>query len=1008
MKIISLQFKNINNLKGENTISFVDDPLTSAGIFAITGPTGSGKSTILDVITLALFNRIPRFKDKISKSNIEGLGSVVTHHTDEARAAIQYEIHNRIYTSEWTVSKTRTGNFRDYEMYIYDANGTPLDLKKSEVPAKNEAIIGLKYDQFVKSIILSQGQFSKFLKADKSERGKLLENITGASIYRKISMAAFEKHKSVRAEVDLEKDRLDQIQILNEEQRTALEQSVSTNREIKETLDQELEVLQKSAQVKKELKRLTQALSEKQKSESQLQNEKAQFATKLGQLEKFEQLNPYRADLTRYRDARQKSTQLQDSIEEHEKQLTQSKATLDNTIQEAAQLTQENIARDNFNEVLGKYEKEVNAMVQELAHIQKTGEDIRQRINSKATQARVNLDVKVTPEAASEQLQQQIAAHTSSITSAGLKADVHIDEVAELRKVGQEELNALKGLQQVYEKENSTTAKVKSLTEDLSKFAASEKQYGPLVTKTDQLIRTTKANIALLEKRKQDALLIANLSDHRTQLVSGEPCPLCGALDHPYAEHLPKSDDEIELRIATAKKELHDQEQEFINYNRQYTQSQTSKKLTQNQLQSLNEELKLILKDKQEKIKAYQGKAFIESENIEQSIHNLSNKVDLYAKAEQGIQKKRILADLLSDFEELADTFARYKVEADKLKQKYDGKDVTKSCNALQDAFGKAKTQIATIKNSIQKDQESLAQFKALSQEVEQRLNPKLRTFGFESLTDMEAFMISEEELNTLKSKKDELARKSTALTTEIQTLNQDIAAKEKEDVRKNVTFEALMSILNQKTTERENVIKSIGESTAKLQRDDQEKERIKNKTRELEKLQVRLDKWALLNKLIGEKTGNKFANFAQGLTLQNLLVFANRRLQKLTDRYLLDRPLQDGSLTVIDQYQGNTQRSVTTLSGGESFLISLALALSLSDMASRNVNLDSLFIDEGFGTLDAESLDIAMNTLEKLQTESQKTVGVISHVEALKERIHVQIKLEKNAQGYGNIKIVG
>jgi exonuclease SbcC len=238
--------------------------------------------------------------------------------------------------------------------------------------------------------------------------------------------------------------------------------------------------------------------------------------------------------------------------------------------------------------------------------------------------------------------------------------------------------------------------------------------------------------------------------------------------------------------------------------------------------------------------------------------------------------------------------------------------------------------------------------------------------------------------------------------------LSANLLKNQKLDVLPEIDLIEINQQLSEKSRRKDVLMKSIGEHIALIQKDDQERERIKIKQKELIKLQKKLDKWALLNRLIGEKTGNKFANFAQGLTLQNLLVFANKRLQKLSDRYLLDKPIKDGALTVIDQYQGNTQRSVATLSGGESFLISLALALSLSDMASKNVNLESLFIDEGFGTLDQESLDIAMDTLEKLQTESQKTVGVISHVEALKERIHVQIKLEKSAQGYGSLKIEG
>jgi exonuclease SbcC len=176
---------------------------------------------------------------------------------------------------------------------------------------------------------------------------------------------------------------------------------------------------------------------------------------------------------------------------------------------------------------------------------------------------------------------------------------------------------------------------------------------------------------------------------------------------------------------------------------------------------------------------------------------------------------------------------------------------------------------------------------------------------------------------------------------------------------------------------------------------------------KELDALNKEKEKWGLLSKYIGDATGNKFANFAQGLTLQNLLVLANHRLKELSERYLLIKPENDGPLMIMDQYQGNITRAVNTLSGGESFIISLALALSLSDMASKNISIESLFIDEGFGTLDAETLEVAMNTLDRLQTESQKTIGIISHIATIKERINVQIQLEKNSQGYSQIKFV-
>ena len=145
-----------------------------------------------------------------------------------------------------------------------------------------------------------------------------------------------------------------------------------------------------------------------------------------------------------------------------------------------------------------------------------------------------------------------------------------------------------------------------------------------------------------------------------------------------------------------------------------------------------------------------------------------------------------------------------------------------------------------------------------------------------------------------------------------------------------------------------------------------------------------------------------------RGLTLKKLVLLTNERLQKLNDRYLLDMPLEeeDDDLVIIDTYLGEERRSVKTLSGGETFIVSLALALALSDLASKNVKIESLYIDEGFGSLDPEALDVAISTLEQLQVESNKTIGIISHVDSLKERIETQIQLEKNSSGFSKIVI--
>jgi len=164
---------------------------------------------------------------------------------------------------------------------------------------------------------------------------------------------------------------------------------------------------------------------------------------------------------------------------------------------------------------------------------------------------------------------------------------------------------------------------------------------------------------------------------------------------------------------------------------------------------------------------------------------------------------------------------------------------------------------------------------------------------------------------------------------------------------------------------------------------------------------------WRKLRELIGSKDGAKFRKFAQSITLQILTNHANKHLGRLNDRYAL--LLQEGDsleLQIEDYYQAGIKRPLASLSGGESFLASLALALGLSDLAGRSVNIDTLFIDEGFGTLDPETLEVALTALETLR-QGNKSVGVISHVGLLKERITTLVVVTKGASGHSTLKVV-
>jgi exonuclease SbcC len=192
-----------------------------------------------------------------------------------------------------------------------------------------------------------------------------------------------------------------------------------------------------------------------------------------------------------------------------------------------------------------------------------------------------------------------------------------------------------------------------------------------------------------------------------------------------------------------------------------------------------------------------------------------------------------------------------------------------------------------------------------------------------------------------------------------------------------------------------------------RLMEDAEHKRRIGELLKEIEVQERRVEDWAKLNEIIGSADGKKFRQIAQEYTLDVLLRFSNVHLNRLSSRYVLERISGTLGLQVVDRDMGNEVRTVFSLSGGESFLVSLALALGLASLTSSRMRVESLFIDEGFGSLDPNTLNIAMDALERLQQQGRK-VGVISHVQEMTERIGIQIRVSKQQSGRSRVEVVG
>jgi DNA repair protein SbcC/Rad50 len=268
--------------------------------------------------------------------------------------------------------------------------------------------------------------------------------------------------------------------------------------------------------------------------------------------------------------------------------------------------------------------------------------------------------------------------------------------------------------------------------------------------------------------------------------------------------------------------------------------------------------------------------------------------------------------------------------------------------------------------------------------------------------------LLSNEERERLQKLKQELDELFTTVRT-LHTNAENHRAELLKEPKTDVDAEVLQRSLDEVLAELKALSEQRGGLRATLENDNRLRVEKQTLFEQIDAQRTRYDLWQRLSSLIGSADGAKYRKFAQGLTLDHLIYLANRQLMQLHGRYQLNRKLAgELEMEVLDMWQGDVARDTRTLSGGESFLVSLSLALALSDLVSFKTSIDSLFLDEGFGTLDGETLEIALNALDSLNA-SGKMIGVISHVDALKERIPLQIRVAKSVGiGFSTLEVVG
>jgi exonuclease SbcC len=1073
MKIQHIRFKNLNSLVGEWMIDLTHPAFVSEGIFAIIGPTGAGKSTILDAICLALYGQTPRL-GKVTKSGNE----IMSRHTGECFAEVSFETQTGRYRCHW--SQRRAGGKAKGELQQPRHEIANVDTQQilgaaiRQVAEVIESVTGMDFDRFTRSMLLAQGGFAAFLQASPDERAPILEQITGTEIYTEISKRVHERYREERQKLSLLNAEFSGIHILSQEALYALEQEAQTTEQQAAELQARRAETEKAITWLQTLTELQQEMLKLDDEDRQLQSEQFTFEPERQKLSNALRAVTLEGDWATLQAKRKEQTQDHENLQAETEALPQleadAKAQAERLVCAEGHTAK---AKADLKAAGPRWEK-VRALDQQLlehkkaiseaeAECQKEAETIaeNQQLHSEAAQQQI------TTRARLAEIENYLETHAADAwlisglagieaQSEGLRsiqADIQAKEGAQTQ--------AEQALEQANQSLHDTQKEWGQHTQALEKASQELQQAQEVLNQllAGRLLREYRADKEALMREMTLLKTIAKLEDHRAKLEDGQPCPLCGASEHPYAQGNVPALDETQQALKKMNKLIDQAEkqeaaiqerekvetqarQDLMAAERRMSEASTQQEWAEKELRTLSadlakhraaldqhtqdittklsplgitgptergvDDLLTVLRERQQ---AWQEQVEIKSDTEKQLAmhdHELKRLDDLLEVQSKHLNEKQQRlqtrqTQLANTAQERQDLYGEQNPEHE---AHYLEQQLAEAENAEQEAREQHIEQQQAWQNAN-------TRLESLKQRMRQR-EPEL-----EKLTTDFAKALRKADFATEAQFLD--ARLSIAQRAELEAQAKvlderqtDLKARQKDrhlrlatETAKQLTDRPLEELQAQRINE-QGTLKELQDHLSGIQHQLREnmtaQERLSEKQMAMTAQQKECQRWDQLHGLIGSADGKAYRNFAQGLTFEIMVIHANQQLQKMSDRYLLMRDdHQPLSLNVIDNYQAGEMRSTKNLSGGESFIVSLALALGLSQMASQNVRVDSLFLDEGFGTLDSDALEIALETLAGLQQEG-KLIGIISHVPALKERISTQIVVTPHAGGKSRI----
>lgn len=884
MKPLVVRFQAFGPYKNEQVIDF--EQISKQGLFLICGETGSGKTTILDAITFALYGKSSGgMRDQLEfmrcKQSEWGIDTFVCY---------DFALQGKVYRFERRLECKKVKLSASQNVYLKNAEGVfePLfeNCKEKDMNAKAKELLGLDYDQFRQVIILPQGQFEKLLTSNSDEKEKILVSIFGVNKWQKIAnhlyeMAAEKRNVLLKVKEEMELRLKDedchnleefnvQIEGLKQEIQDAKERFLAADFDgQKKKLEQELE-LGKQYHL---LRELEQKLAE-------LKSQKELYDEKQAQLKLAEEAEGLRMHIKALEESKKNLQKREKDLEELLKLIPVAKQTVDE-----AEMT---LARHmEHQEKVDKWQKEAVRLEERKPYYQ-------------------------------------------SLSEKG------------------KEVNDMK-------KKHDAVLKL------FTKCELDVKNAGVKVQQVSDAYKEVRDCYTMLS----DAFLGGITGNLAAKLSENEPCPVCGSKVHPQKAKLPKrvvSEAEVKAKEA----EMHRKFSEIEACQAAYHKAQTAKEEQERLLSACESQLKVL------------------ENELETAKKNLIKGVDNMQVLEKAIDERK---NLVKAFQQ----------KQAKLEQELYAKK-----NAL--AAGEAKKHVALEEKTV------------AEQEVEKAKEvwiTELAKTTFVDLEQVQKSLLTPEKVSAMREAYANYQARVRHISSEITSMQDALKGKEEPDTA------VCLEKLNEIVAIKEQYISEMAKKKLSISQKEDKYKRLKGMSAEYESSwsQVETD-WALAKNLRGD-TGIGLQRYVLGVMFSSVIAAANQMLEKVHGgRYRLFRSDEksQGSnkkgleLKVFDSFskEGDEGRSVKTLSGGEKFLVSLALSIGMSTIAQRSgTHLDAMFVDEGFGSLDQNSIEDALGVLASIQ-KANGTVGIISHVQVLQDNIPTKLEIKKTKQGSHIVMNVG